>query len=93
MKGVPSDLNNQMPQLTIEAAVESHASLETAVSQLGTGENEIDYWRNGVSINAISIFTTSQFYPMQFLLCKVENDLTIGREESSSIPKSQFSEI
>ena len=32
MKGVPSDLNNQMPQLTIEAAVESHASLETAVS-------------------------------------------------------------
>ena len=93
MKGVPSDLKNQMPQLTIEAAVESHALLETAVSQLGTGENEIDYWRNGVNINVIYIFTTSQFYPMQFLLCRVGKDLTIGREESSSIPKSQFSEI
>ncbi len=32
MKGVPSDLNNQMPQLTREAAVASHASLETAGS-------------------------------------------------------------
>ena len=73
--------------------MESHALLETAVSNLGTGENEIDYWRNGVNINVIYIFTTSQFYPMQFLLCKVRNDLTIGREESSSIPKSQFSEI
>jgi hypothetical protein len=41
----------------------------------------------------IYIFTTSQFYPMQFLLFKVGNDLTIGREESSTIPKSQFSEI
>ena len=93
MKGVPSDLNNQMPQLTREAAVKGHVSPETAVSQLGTGENEIDYWRIGVSINVIYIFTTSQFYPMLFLLCKVGKDLTIGREESSSIPKSQFSEI
>jgi len=84
---------NQMPQLAREAAVESHASLETAVSKLETGENEIDYWRNGVNINVIYIFTTSQFYPMLFLLCKVGKDLTIGREESSSIPKSQFSEI
>jgi len=57
--------------------VESHALLETAVSQLGTGENEIDYWRIGVSINVIYIFTTSQFYPMQFLLYKVGNNLTM----------------
>ena len=63
MKGVPSDLNNQMPQLTIEAAVESHASLETAVSQLGTGENEIDYWRNGVNINVIYIFYHKPILP------------------------------
>ncbi len=32
MKGVPSDLKNQMPQLARESAVESHALLETAVS-------------------------------------------------------------
>ncbi len=57
--------------------MESHALLETAVSWLGTGENEIDYWRNGVNMDVNYIFTTSQFYPMQFLLCKVRNNLTM----------------
>ena len=94
MKGVPSDLNNQMPQLTIEAAVESHALLETAVSQLGTGENEIDYRRNGVNINVFYIFYHKPILPDAIsTLQSSKNDLTIGREESSSIPKSQFSEI
>ncbi len=61
---------NQMPQLAREAAVESHALLETAVSQLGTGENEIDYWRNGVNINVITFLPQANSIQCNFYTAK-----------------------